>query len=174
MRVSLQGFIRMVPSVCLIQGVCVWVRVCVWVCANVKCSCVGWDKARVQRYIKWMRGFRLWLSRQNLWDWNLFLGPRLFTTFIEGFAWPRGERSPQLCSSLMKVVCGLSRKLLTSPTFILSKMCTSWMWLGSCLTPSKFLRVSAALHWSLYTTRPRTVTDLSEWTFKFFFFFKIL
>lgn len=171
MRVSLQGFIRMVPSVCLIQGACVCV--CVWVCANVKCLCVGWDKARVERYIKWMCGFRLWLSRQNLWDWNLFLGPRLFTTFIEGFTRPRGEWSPQLCSSLMKVVCGLSRKLLTSPTFILSKMCTSWMWLGSCLTPSKFLRVSVVC---IDRSTPRGPAQLLIYQSELsrFFFFKIL
>lgn len=45
MRVSLQGFIRMVPSVCLIQGVCVCV-----------CESVHMSSACVWAGIK--RGFR--------------------------------------------------------------------------------------------------------------------
>lgn len=158
-----------------------------WVCANVKCLCVGWDKAWVQRHSEWMCGFRLWLSRQNLCHWNLFLGPQLFTTFCEGFTRPRGERSPRLCSSLMKVVCGLRRKLLTSPTFILSKPLwrrSSGLRRSTAALKGRLLNVIGVMfdslkvslrlccvHWSFSTIQPRAVSDLPAWTLKFLILF---
>lgn len=100
---------------CLIQGMRVWV------CANVKCLCLGWNKARVQRYIEWMCGFCLRLNRWNLWHWNSFFrAATIYNIFRRLHLTPRKEKPSALFfpdESYVQV-----EEKVMSPTFILSEV----------------------------------------------------
>lgn len=144
-----------------------------WVCAKCQVLVCGLGiKPGFRDASSWMCGFRLWLSRQNLRDsLSFFRAAAIYNIFLKASCDLAGEQKPSALFLPDKSCARVEEKsyLLVQLLFFQrlfdgvlqgcgaappSWKCTSWMWLGSCLTPSKFPSRLCCVHW-FFTIQPR-------------------